>query len=58
MMHPLFRYIIIGFSFFIEFDFSFSVFFLISIPPGGIIDCRWLMPPLYFDNFCLLSSPS
>ena len=26
MMHPLFCYIIIGFSFFIESDFSFSVF--------------------------------
>lgn len=54
MMHPLFRYRTIGFSFFIEYD----SFFPVSMLSGGIICRRWLMPPLYFDNFCLSSSHS
>lgn len=55
MMHPLFRYRTIGFSFFIEYD----LFFPVSMLSGGIICCRrWLIPPLYFDNFCLSSSHS
>ena len=49
---------IIGLSFFIKNDFSFSIFLLISVPPGGIMGCRWLMPPLYFDSLCLSSSHS
>ncbi len=54
MMHPLFRYRTIGFSFFIEYD----SFFPVSMLSGGIICRRWFMPPLYFDNFCLSSSHS
>jgi hypothetical protein len=54
MMHPLFRYRTMGFSFFIECDLFFHVFML----SGGIICRRWLMLPLYFDNFCLSSSHS
>jgi len=54
MMHPLFRYRTIGFSFFIEYD----LFFPVSMLSGGTICRRWLTPPLYFDNFCLSSSHS
>lgn len=41
MMHPLFRYRTMGFSFFIEYD----LFFPVSMLFGGIICRRWLMPP-------------
>ena len=41
MMHPLFRYRTMGFSFFIEYD----LFSPVSMLFGGIICHRWLMPP-------------
>ncbi|WP_418944964.1 hypothetical protein, partial [Phocaeicola plebeius] len=41
MMHPLFRYRTIGFSFFIEYD----LFFPVSMLSGGTICRRWLTPP-------------
>ena len=51
MMHSLFRYRTMGFSFFIEYD----LFSPVSMLFGGII-CHRLCHPLIFDNFLSVSS--
>ena len=52
MMHPLFRYRTIGFSFFIEYD----SFFPVSMLSGGIICRRWLLILDFSTHFLYIKS--